>query len=122
MFISQTKLNFYDASSNSENLKMEVKTTTKIYSFRLLRAIALRHHHYEIFFSETELTKLIFVKGESGNSPNKNCVRFLDASLLKMQQKWCFFMFKNTQKSRKKCSHLLKIYHSKFSLEGAFMF
>ena len=46
--------------------------------------IAFRHHHYEYFFSQINLTKLTIVKGEPGKSLNKKCICFLDDAPLKM--------------------------------------
>ena len=70
-----TKVNFKNTSSNSENPKMEAKTSRKI--------IAFRYHNYEYFCSQINLTKLTIVKGEPDNI-NKKSIYFLDAIPLKM--------------------------------------
>ena len=97
-----TKVNFQDPSSNSENPKIEVKTTIKK-TFIHQMATPFGCDHYECFCPKTQLT---IVKDGLGNILNKKCVRFSDGAHLKIQQKPYFFPYKNTHKSRK-TRHLL---------------
>ena len=79
-----TKINFWDPSSNSKNPKIKVKTRTKKTFIQVIDDNSFRYHHYEYFCSQIDLTKLTIVKGRLGNSLNKKCVCFSDAAPLKM--------------------------------------
>ena len=108
MFIWDTKVNFKDPFSNSENPKMEAKTTTKKTFNEVTDSNNLQTSSLWTFLRANRPNQA--TAKATGRQQSKQKERpFFGRCLSWNVAKMLSFFFKNTQKSRKKC-FLLKIH------------